>query len=806
MPDAPPPPPDASSEDRGEIIEFARRPHPPVHVPALRLTSFVGREREISDLVTLLDGGGMRLLTLTGPGGAGKTRLASAVAMEVADRFEDGVWWVELAPISDPGLVPQAVARVLSVQETPGHPLNEAIAEDLIDLQMLIVLDNCEHLIETCAQLSDTLLRSCQRLSILATSRETFGVTGERNFPVPPLSSPSSRDLDVAEIEGFESVRLFVERARYRVPDFVLDEKTAPSVAGICARLDGIPLAIELAAARAGTLSVEQISGRLEHSLGLLSTRDRTSPARQRTMRGALDWSYELLDEEERKVLGRLSVFAGGFTLDAAEAVCAGSGIEAEKVLDLLTRLVEKSLVLVAQRSGEARYRLLEPARQYAAEKLRDSGEFQQTRERHARYFLARAEEAERELREQGDWLERLGTEHDNFRAALGWALGSENIEGNSGEERAQLGLRLAASLAQARFWHAYGQGEGRRWLELGLLETDASSDKRLRAKALSQAGYMAIWQGDYQRSATLVEESMALSRDLGDKTGIAASLFHLGQIAVHGGDRERAKVLRLEAEALRRVLEDQQAAGLLLIFLGMAAQDEGDDTRGAALMEEGLTLNRELGDLRGIAMCLTGLGVVALDRRDSERAAALYEEDIRILRQLKDKTGTAYGLRGMACVAALRGEAARAARLWGATEALAENIRLPLSAFDRSHPDYEHLISGVRSRLDDEAAWEAARAEGQAMTPEEALEYALATHEVAPASPKEASAPSSLLSKREAEILTLVAGGLTNPQVAHRLYLSPRTVGQHLRSIYRKLGVSSRAAAAKAAVEHDLI
>jgi predicted ATPase len=742
MPAAPPPPRDASSEDRGKFIEVPRRPLSPAHIPALGLTSFVGREREISDLVTLLDdGGGTRLLTLTGPGGAGKTRLASAVAMEIADRFEDGVWWVELAPLSDPNLVPQAVARVLSVQESPGRSLTEAIAEDLTDLQILIVLDNCEHLIETCAQLSDTLLRSCQRLSILATSRETLGVTGERNFPVPPLSSPSSRDLGVGELEGFESVRLFVERAKYRVPDFALNENNATPVAEVCARLDGIPLAIELAAARIGTLSVEQISGRLRHSFGLLSGRDRTAPERQRTMRGALDWSYELLDEEEREVFGRLSVFAGGFTLDGAEAVCAGDGIEPEEVLDLLTRLVEKSLILVTERSGEVRYRLLEPARQYAAEKLRDSGEFQQTRERHARYFLARAEEAERELREQGDWLERLGAEQGNFRAALGWALDSEDAQGPAGEERAQLGLRLAAALAQGRFWHAYGQGEGRRWLERGLVETGASSDKRLRAKALSQAGYMAIYHGDYQRSAILVEESMALFRGLGDETGIATSLFFLGQMAVHGGDRERARALRLEAEALRKVLMDRQANGLLLIFLGMVAYDEGDNTRGVALLEEGLTLNRELGDLRGIAMCLTGLGVGALDRRDSERAAALYKEDIRILRHLKDKTGTAYGLRGMACVAALRGEAARAARLSGAAEALGENIRLPLSAFDRSHPDYERLIGGVRSRLD-EAAWEAARAEGRAMTPEEALEYALATHEVAPASPEGASAP----------------------------------------------------------------
>jgi predicted ATPase/DNA-binding CsgD family transcriptional regulator len=756
------------------------------------LTSFVGRERETSELAALL-AGGTRLLTLTGPGGTGKTRLALEAAAEVVERFEDGVWWVELAPISTPDLVPQAVAQVLNVFEGPGRSLTEALADDLRELEIMLVLDNCEHLIDACARLAEALLHACPTLRILATSRELLGIAGERNFPVPPLSLPEAERLSAFENPaGYEAIRLFVDRAQAVVPGFELTEHNAPAVANLCRRLDGIPLAIELAAARVKALTVEQISSRLEGSFALLTGGSRTAMARQRTLRAAIDWSHDLLSEEEKILFRRLSVCSGGFTLDAAEAICAGEDIEPEEVLDLLSGLMAKSLLIVEERDGTARYRLLEIVGQYGREKLEDSGETELVRERHARFYLALAEAAETELREQEAWLRRLETEHANFRAALSWAL--DRPEGQT-EGRAELGLRLAASLAQGRFWKAYGQGEGRRWLERGLVEIGASANKSVRAKALSQAGYLAI----YQRSATLAGESMALYKELGDEKGIATSLFHLGQMAVHRGDQELARALRLEAEDLRKVLVDRQSVGLLILFSGMVYQQDGDLDRAEALYEEGLALNRQLGDLRGTAMCLNGLGVSALERVDTERAAAFYEEDIRMLRQLKDKTGTAYGLRGMACVAALRGDAARAARLWGAAEALGESIGLPLSSFDRSHPDYEARLDTVRSRLNDEAAWQAARAEGRAMTTEEAIEYALDVRQAALETTHDSSR-SSLLSAREAEILALVAQGLTNPQIARRLYLSPRTVGQHLRSVYRKLGVSSRAAAVREA------
>ena len=440
----------AREDETGQLVEFpgshAASRDTPTHNLPLQLTSFVGREREISEVEKLMTD--HRLITLTGAGGSGKTRLAVALAAQMADRFEDGVWWVELAPLSDPRLVPQSVASVLRVQEPPGRSLTEAIADDLEDLEILLVLDNCEHLVPACAELANALLHACPGLRIVATSREALGVGGEVAWPVPPLSSPDPGNLpSTGELADIEAVRLFVERARYSVPDFALAAENAPSVGQICSRLDGIPLAIELAAARMGTLSVEQISGRLEHSLGLLSGRDRTAPERQRTLRGALDWSYELLEEEERELFGRLSVFAGGFTLEAAEAVCAGEGVESEHVLDLLSRLVEKSLVVVTERGGEGRYRLLEKVRQYASEKLEEAGGAERTRERHARYYLALAEEAEPELlgARQEAWLGRLEAEHDNLRAVLQRAL-------ESGE--ADLGLGVAGVLYQVRVYN----------------------------------------------------------------------------------------------------------------------------------------------------------------------------------------------------------------------------------------------------------------------------------------------------------------------------------------------------------------
>lgn len=645
-------------------------------------------------------------------------------------------------------------------------------------------------------------------LRILATSREALNVAGELVWSVPALSVPEpDRAPAVEELKGLEAVRLFVERARHREGAFSLTPENAEAVAGICRRLDGIPLAIELAAAKVGTLSVEQILARLEDSLRLLADDSQTAPPRQRTLKGTLDWSLDLLSEPEKGLFGRLAVFAGGWTLEAAEAVGKGDGIEDDdEVLEPLLGLVEKSLVVAeARERGEVRYRLLEPVRQYGRESLEESGEAGAAHGRHAAYFLALVERVDPETRgpRQGAWLEQLQKEHDNFRAALSWALDGE---GAGRDERAELGLRLATALGQGGFWVAYGLGEGLGWLERGLARSSASPAS-LRTRALNEASWIATFRGDYEKVVTLLEECLILFKELGDKSGLATSLFRLGHAALHQGDHARVETVRKEAEDLRPELVDRQAITYLLIFLAMAALDESDYGRMEALTEESMALNRELGDMRGIGMCLTFLMLAALERGDHERAAALLEEDLRLLQELKEKAGIVYGLLGTAAVAALRGEAARAARLWGATEALREAIAFPMTAFDRAHYDYEGYVARARSQLENAAAWETAWAQGRTMTPEQAIEYALSEEEpptMAPGAPQSGTKPS--LTVREREVALLLAKEMTNRQIAEELVISERTVSTHVRRILEKLGLRSRVQIAAWVVEQRLL
>src|ERR671916_668446 len=412
-----------------------RNPERPPNNLALELSSFVGREKELTEVERLLEHN--RLVTLTGSGGCGKTRLALAAASEVVEGFEDGVWVVELAPLADPILVPQAVASVLGVREQPGRSPTETLADHLESKKVLLLLDNCEHLVDACATLAEALLRSCPELRVLATSREALGITGEVAWPVPSLSLPDLRRLsDIEGLPRYESARLFVERATTAKPTFALTEENASAVAQVCYRLDGIPLAIELAAARTKVLSVEQIADRLEDSFGVLSAGGRTAMPRQHTLRATMDWSHELLSREERSLFRRLSVFAGGFTLEAAEAACSGllpdGELEQGEVLDGLSGLVDKSLVAVGEKDGEARYRLLETVRQYGQEKLERSGETAEIQRRHAGFMLGLAEEAGPELKgpRQGEWLGRLETEHGNLRAAMRWLLEEGEAEG----------------------------------------------------------------------------------------------------------------------------------------------------------------------------------------------------------------------------------------------------------------------------------------------------------------------------------------------------------------------------------------
>ena len=780
------------------------------HNLPLELNSFIGREREIAKVEELL-AGGARLLTLCGPGGCGKTRLALAVAAKAAEDFEDGAWWVGLASLSDPELVPQAVAQALKVPEHPGLSLNDALIEGLREKRLLLVLDNCEHLIEACAGFARTMLVSCPGLQVLATSREALGIAGEVNWRVPSLAVPDEGYLPSVEgVARCEAVALFAERARSRLPSFGLSNENAGAVAEVCRKLDGIPLAIELAAARVSMLSVEQISERLKDPLGFLTAGDRTTAPRQRTLRSTLAWSYEMLEETERRLFGRLSVFAGGWTLEAAEAVGEGNGIERYEALDLLSGLVDKSLV-VAEASGEEegtlRYRMLEPVRQYARERLEESGEADSVRHQHAAWFLALAEEAEPELKgaRREAWLERLETEHDNVRAALSWAL-----EGGD----AELGLRLAGAIGG--FWLMRSHLiEGRRWLEAGLAGSGTSPTASARAKALARAGSVALWQNDLEAAVALLEEGLGLYEELNDEPGIAASLTDLGHAVLHQEEDEegRLKALYARAEALRWEFTDRWAIAQLLFFLGMVALYEGDPQGARVLLGQSLFSFRELGDTGGVYLCRTYLWMAALERGDLDRAAGLLEKDLRQLQKLaiKPQLQILDDLLGSAVVAALRGQPARTARLWAAAETLREVIGVPLPLWEHVPTDPEAHLIAARSQIE-EAAWEVAWAQGRAMTPEQAINYALGEAlPVQEPAPRAATAQASRrpapratrgqplpepLTERELEVLGLMAEGLSNQQIATQLFIAVSTVKSYVNRIFGKLDVQSRTSA----------
>jgi predicted ATPase/DNA-binding CsgD family transcriptional regulator len=765
---------------------------PPNNLP-LEFSSFVGREKELAEVKRLLENN--RLLTLTGSGGCGKTRLALAAAGELVEGYEDGVWLVELASLTDPSLVPQAAASTLGVREQQGRSLIETLSEYLGSKKVLLVLDNCEHLIEACAELVEALLHSCPKLRILTTSREALGITGEVAWPVPSLSLPDIRRLpDIQSLPRYESARLFVERAAAVKPTFALTERNAPSVAQVCYRLDGIPLALELAAARAKVLPVEQIANRLDDSFGLLSAGSRTAMPRHRTLRATMDWSHELLPEEEQILFRRLSVFAGGFTLEAAESVCAGEDRQRDEVLDLLWHLVDKSLVRMREESGEARYRLLETIRQYGREKLSESGEVGKVRERHADYYLALAEEAEPELKGVGQvaWLDRFEQEHDNLRAAISWSLERSNLQ-----DAARLGWALWL------FWWIRGHfAEGRRSMEQALsAEGDAAMPASARAQALFVAGTMACGQGDYRSAEPLLDESAALFRELGDRRGVAYALGSAAVLAITQERYERGIVYSEEAADLFLEVGDKWGAAPMLGCSAVGWLNLGDHGRAKSLAERGLALCREMGDKHGTSIALSTLAGVAQAERDYERARDLFEERLAVSAELGNDADVVHSLEGLASVAGAEDSIVRAARLWGAAEALLEKIEAVYTYV----PDRSLHRSRVTARSQiEEAAWEAAWAEGRAMSPEQATEYALEQQ-----SGPEPVAPETYpagLSAREADVLRLVAQGMTNAEVGEKLFLSSRTVSWHLGSIYRKLGFHSRTEATRFAVEHDLL
>ncbi len=626
---------------------------PPNNLP-VQLTSFVGRRREMDEVKQLLTKS--RLLTLIGPGGSGKTRLSLEVAGELLEDHSDGVWVVEFAVQSDPALVPQRVATALDVREEPGRPLTDTLVNFLRRKSLLLVLDNCEHLRAACAQLTETLLRNCPDLRFLVSSREALHVGGEKIYSVPSLALPdlkplSSTQADLAtalvqfeEVRNCEAVQLFVDRAASSQSRFALTDTNAMAVAQICRRLDGIPLAIELAAARVKMLTVQQIAARLDDSIRLLTRGTETVLPRQQTLRATMDWSYELLAEKERVLFRRLAVFAGGLALEACESVCAGSGLQQDEVLDLLSELVDKSLVSVAETNGDeqVRYRLLETIRQYAREKLDDSADAENARGRHREFFLALAEEAGNQLAgpEQGAWLQQLETEHDNLRIVMEWAVTGD----------VNLGARLAKALW--RFWELRGYWkEGLRWLEY-YLSGGAALATDLRAAALDAAGNLASCQGDHNRAKMLFEEQLTLEQQLGGEHGIADSLHNLASVAWKHSDYGAARALEEKNLTIRRTLADKSAIAASLHALGTFAHEQGDYPQAAALYEESLAIRRQLGDTRSIATLLNNMGNLAQTQGDSEKVRALQEESLAIRRKIGDKAGIAQSLNNLAVLA----------------------------------------------------------------------------------------------------------------------------------------------------------
>ncbi|HEV7127416.1 MAG TPA: LuxR C-terminal-related transcriptional regulator [Ktedonobacterales bacterium] len=794
------------------------------------IASFIGRETDRAAIQRLLVR--TRLLTLTGAGGCGKTRLALRVAADLGRDFPDGVWFVQFAPLADSEQVPRAVATVIGVHGTAGRPLLASLAAALASRRLLLVLDNCEHLIGACARLAETLLRACPRLRILATSRERLRIPGEITWRVPSLALPDAAPLPALEaLAQVEAVALFLDRARARRPDFTLTADNAASVAAICQRLEGLPLGIELAAARMGALAPEQIAGRLDDALRLLGGGQRTLP-RQETLRATLDWSHALLISEERVLFRRLAVFAGSFGVAAAEHVGGGDGIERDNVLDLLTALVEKSLVEPLGQPGEARFRLLEPVRQYAWARLIDSAEVERTRQQHARYFLHLAETAEPRLMSgaRGDWLERLALDQDNLRSALDWSR-----RATAGSD-AELGLRLVGAL----FWFWSFRGEVSEGLERvsAALARSQEAPAAVRAKALEAEGEYAWLQGQFPRARARLEESVALYRTLDNKRGLAYALQALPMVtdqpeagaaaaeslrlfaevgdawgAAHAalvqsilnfnhGDGDASTVRAgLEGALARwRALGDAWGMAQAHNFLGDLARGQRDDARAAAHYQESLALLRGQGITGTVPSLLHNLGWLALRGSAGRRALRLFRESLSLFRGQGDQRGMAECLAGLAGTLGALKQPDRAARLFGAAEAQLEALGTETSPVNAA--EVARGLARVRDQLDG-TAFAVAFAAGRELSLEQATAEALALD--LPGKPL-GSVDEVELTPREIEIAGLVARGVTNRQIGEALSITAGTAGLHVKHILHKLGFTSRAQIASWAVTHGLV
>jgi predicted ATPase/class 3 adenylate cyclase len=729
----------------------------------LQPTPLIGREKEVSEVSDLLGGEETRLLTLTGPGGIGKTRLALQAAADLLDDFPDGTFFAPLATLSEAQLFLPAVAETLGVRETGEQALDESLKDYLSERRLLLVLDNFEQVLGAAPQVTE-LLAGAPGLKVLATSRAPLALYGEHVFPVPPLSTPDLKSPPPLErLTQYEAVRLFVERAQAVKPDFSITNESAPAVAEICVRLDGLPLAIELAAARITMLPPRSMLHRLTSRLKLLTGGARDLPERQRTLRATIEWSFALLDEGEQVLFGRLAVFSGGRTLEAIEAICDAEGDLPVDTFEGVSSLLDKSLLRQEEGpEGEPRFVMLETVHEFAREKLQESAEAEEIKRAHAEYFLTLAEEAYPQLSgpDQREWLERLEAEHDNMRAALSWALERKETE---------VALRMGGALWW--FWSVRSYySEGRRWLQEALA-MDGRVSPEVRAMALAGAGALASDQGDYDRAkqayeeglallehetreaseaslwllgglgfmawqreelgqaGELFEEGLALSREMSDTWWLARSLSDLAVVSQARADYERATALYEEGMDLFREQGDKQGLAYGLNNLAMLVYSQGDLGRAAQLTEESIALQRELGTRGGVSMGLYNLGWMALLQDHLGRAADLYTESLSLSWETGMNPLVQNALEGFACLAGAQGEAQRAVRLWGAAQALRETKGIPRDIDFLAEADAR--ISAVRSGMGEEV-WEEAWRKGRAMTLEEAVSYALEGEEKA--------------------------------------------------------------------------